>query len=45
MEGILYRNPYQSSPRRHEYRLKGLDPYPGAAAAQHVETRPRGGTA
>jgi DNA-binding HxlR family transcriptional regulator len=40
-EGILYRNPYQSAPRRFEYRLtgKGLDLYPAAAAAWQWETR------
>ena len=40
-EGILYRNPYQSSPRRYEYRLtgKGMDLYPCAAAAWLWEIR------
>ena len=40
-EGILYRNPYQSSPRRYEYRLtgKGLDLYPAAVAAWQWEIR------
>lgn len=40
-EGILYRNPYQSSPRRYEYRLtgKGLDLYPCAVAAWRWEIR------
>jgi DNA-binding HxlR family transcriptional regulator len=40
-EGILYRNPYQSAPRRYEYRLtgKGLDLYPAAAMAWQWETR------
>jgi DNA-binding HxlR family transcriptional regulator len=40
-EGILYRNPYQSAPRRYEYRLtgKGLDLYPTAAAAWQWEMR------
>lgn len=38
-EGILYRNPYQSLPRRYEYRLtgKGLDLYPSAVAAWRWE--------
>jgi DNA-binding HxlR family transcriptional regulator len=40
-EGILYRNPYQSSPRRYEYRLtgKGLELYPAAVAAWQWEIR------
>ncbi|MDZ7670986.1 MAG: helix-turn-helix domain-containing protein [Gammaproteobacteria bacterium] len=40
-EGVLYRNPYQSLPRRYEYRLtgKGLDLYPAAVAAWRWEIR------
>jgi DNA-binding HxlR family transcriptional regulator len=40
-EGILYRNPYQSLPRRYEYRLtgKGLDLHPAAVAAWQWEIR------
>ena len=40
-DGILYRNPYQSAPRRYEYRLtgKGLDLYQAAAAAWQWEIR------
>lgn len=40
-EGLLYRNPYQSAPRRYEYRLtgKGLDLYQSAAAAWVWEIR------
>jgi len=40
-EGLLYRNPYQSAPRRYEYRLtgKGLDLYQSAAAAWQWEMR------
>ncbi len=40
-DGILYRNPYQSSPRRYEYRLtgKGLELYPATLAAWVWERR------
>lgn len=40
-EGVLYRNPYQSAPRRYEYRLtgKGLDLYQAALAAWQWEIR------
>lgn len=39
--GILYRNPYQTSPIRHEYRLtdKGLDLYPIVLMIWRWETR------
>lgn len=39
--GILYRNPYQSSPRRYEYRLtdKGLDLYPIVLTTWSWETK------
>jgi DNA-binding HxlR family transcriptional regulator len=39
--GILYRNPYQQSPVRHEYRLtdKGLSLYPAAMMLWSWETR------